>query len=139
MRRDLHWVLSRLTGYAGVMNYMGARFTAEEKALVPFLGEVGERGLFYLDDGSSTKSLAPEVGEGLRVPVVTADRIVDLDRSTSGIERALAELEAIAAARGVAVGVASAFPASVEAIAQWAVGAKERGVFIVPASAALAN
>ena len=139
MRRDLHWVLSRLTGYAGVMNYMGARFTAEEKALVPFLGEVGERGLFYLDDGSSAVSLAPEVGEGLRVPVVTADRIVDLDRSKSEIERALAELEAIASARGVAVGVASAFPASVAAIAAWAGGAKARGVFIVPASAALAN
>jgi polysaccharide deacetylase 2 family uncharacterized protein YibQ len=137
-RRDLHWVLSRLTGYAGVMNYMGARFTAEERALVPFLGEVGERGLFYVDDGSSAASLAPAVGEGLRVPVLTADRIVDQDRSAAEIERNLTELEAIAGTRGVAVGVASAFPASVEAIARWARGTKERGVFIVPASAALA-
>ena len=29
-RQDLHWVLGRMTSYAGVMNYMGARFTSDE-------------------------------------------------------------------------------------------------------------
>ena len=55
-RTILHWALGRMTAYAGVMNHMGARFTSDERALVPFLGEIGERGLFYLDDGSSPQS-----------------------------------------------------------------------------------
>lgn len=139
MRDDLHWALGRLTGYAGVMNYMGARFTADERALVPLIGEIGERGLYFLDDGSSAESRTDAVGEGLRVPVLRADRIVDQDRSAGGIERALDELEAIAATRGHALGVASAFPASVEAIARWAKEAETRGVALVPASAILAN
>jgi uncharacterized protein len=135
----LHWVLGRMTGYAGVMNYMGARFTADEHALVPFLGEVGERGLYYLDDGSSPQSRASVVGEGLRVPVLVADRVVDVSRDAEEIERELSALEAIARTRGVAIGVASAFPVSVETIARWTRDAALRGVVIQPASAAIEN
>lgn len=138
-RQDLHWALGRMTSYAGVMNYMGARFTSDERALVPFLGEIGERGLFYLDDGSSQQSLAAKVGEGLNVPVMTADRIVDADRSPDAIDRELAALEAVARARGLAIGVASAFPASVEVVSRWVADAKTRGIVIVPASAAIGS
>ncbi len=136
-RQDLHWALGRMTAYAGVMNHMGARFTSEENALVPFLGEIGERGLFYLDDGSSPESLAATIGEALQVPVLTADRVVDRDRSPEAIERELIALEAIAHTRGLAIGVASAFPASVEAVARWVDAARARGIVIVPASAAI--
>lgn len=136
-RENLHWVMSRVAGYVGVMNHMGARFTAEETALLPFLGEVGERGLFYLDDGSSPRSRAAEIGEALRVPVLTADRILDRSRAPADIQTELAALEATARTRGLAIGVASAFPASVEAIAEWATQAQDRGIFLVPASAAI--
>jgi polysaccharide deacetylase 2 family uncharacterized protein YibQ len=138
-RQDLHWVLSRMTSYAGVMNHMGSRFTSDERALVPFLGEIGGRGLFYLDDGSSPQSLASSVGQALDVPVLTADRILDVARTPAAIEKELAALEAVARVRGVAVGVASAFPESVEAIARWAADAASRGIIIVPASAAAAS
>ncbi len=135
-RQDLHWVLSRMTGYAGVMNHMGARFTADDRALLPFLGEIGERGLFYLDDGTSPRSQAEAVGANLRVPVLTAHRILDRSRSAADIERELNALEAAARANGLAIGVASAFPVSVETIARWAEAAESRGIFLVPASAA---
>jgi polysaccharide deacetylase 2 family uncharacterized protein YibQ len=136
-QRNLAWLLGRATGYAGVMNYMGARFTSDDKALLPFLGEIGRRGLFYLDDGSSPQSVADRVGEALAVPVVTADVILDRDRSPQAIERELAALESQARERGLAVGVASAFPASVEAVAGWAREAAGRGIVIIPASAAI--
>ncbi|MBA3516498.1 MAG: divergent polysaccharide deacetylase family protein [Rhizobiales bacterium] len=136
-QNDLQWALSRMTSYAGVMNYMGARFTSEDQAVLPFLGEIGERGLYYLDDGSSPASRAAALGKVLEVPVVTADRIIDRDRSPGEIERELRALETTARSRGVAVGVASAFPGSIEAIAAWAEGAEARGIVLVPASAAI--
>ena len=138
-RQDLHWALGRMTAYAGVMNHMGGRFMADERALVPFLGEIGERGLFYLDDGSTEQSLAATIGQALNTPVLTADRILDRQRSPGAVEKELAALEAIARVRGVAIGVASAFPASVEAIARWAADATARGIIIVPASAAIGS
>ena len=134
---DLKWILSRITSYAGVMNYMGGRFTSDEAALVPFLGEIGSRGLFYLDDGTSAESLAEPVGQALAVPAMSADLVLDGDRSPAGIRRQLAALEAIALTQGVAIGVASAFPASIEAIAAWAESVEARGIVMVPASAAL--
>lgn len=136
-RRDLEWALGRMTSYTGVMNHMGARFTSDEKAMVPFLGEVGKRGLFYLDDGSSEQSLAEKIGGALAVPVLSADRIVDRDRAPQAIERELMALEAIAKTSGLAVGVASAFPDSVETISRWVSEAQARGIVIVPASAAV--
>ena len=48
---DLHWLMERFTGYAGIMNFMGGRFTADEKALSPALADIAQRGLFFLDDG----------------------------------------------------------------------------------------
>ena len=136
-QQDLHWILGRATGYAGVMNHMGARFTSEEGALLPFLGAIGERGLFYLDDGSSPRSVAPRAGEILQVPVVVGDLVVDRGRSPDAIERELAALESLARRDGLAVWVASAFPISVQVIARWARGAQARGIVVVPASAAI--
>jgi len=136
-RDDLHWVLSRMTGYAGVMNHMGARFTADDTALLPILGEIGERGLYYLDDGTSPRSRAEAIGEALQVPVVTADRTLDRRRGATDIKSELAALEAIARTKGLAVGVASAFPTSVETIAAWVRDVESRGIFVVPASAAI--
>ena len=49
----LQWFMSRLQGYVGIANYMGARFTASEQALSPVLRETAKRGLIYFDDGSS--------------------------------------------------------------------------------------
>lgn len=135
--QDLAWNLARMTSYAGVMNYMGGRFTSDEKALGPVLGEIGARGLFYLDDGSSPQSRAAALGGTLQVPVVTADSIVDAERSPEAIERQLAGLEATARSRGVAVGVATAFPTTLKAVESWAKGAAERGIALVPATAAL--
>ncbi len=135
-RENLHWALARMTSYAGVMNHMGGRFLEDEHAVVPFLGEIGERGLFYLDDGSAQDSLAGRIGAALKVPVVTADKTIDRIRTPSAIEKELAGLETMARTRGLAVGVASAFPASIEVISRWVREAQARGIVVIPASAA---
>ena len=57
---NLSWLLSRATNYVGVVNYMGARFTTEPQAMASLLDALGKRGLLYLDDGSSPRSLAAD-------------------------------------------------------------------------------
>ncbi|HHZ10136.1 MAG TPA: divergent polysaccharide deacetylase family protein, partial [Rhizobiales bacterium] len=46
--KNLRWALSRTTNYTGVMNYMGARFTADAAAMAPVMDELGRRGLLYV-------------------------------------------------------------------------------------------
>jgi polysaccharide deacetylase 2 family uncharacterized protein YibQ len=133
----LQWLLSRITSYTGVMNYMGARFTSEETALRRLLADLAARGLYFVDDGSSPRSKAQNVGEAIGAPVLAADLVLDERRSRADIDQALSRLEEMAGSRGLAIGVASAFPTTIEALADWIPKAEGRGLVIVPASAAL--
>ena len=130
----LHWLLSRLQGYVGVMNLMGARFTANEAALSPVLRDVAKRGLLYLDDGTAPTSVAAQIAGSIQAPFLKADLVIDTAPNWSEIDAALAKLETIAAERGSAVGIASASPVSIERIARWAKAAESRGIKIVPLS-----
>jgi hypothetical protein len=131
----MHWLMSRFQGYVGVANLMGARFTATETALAPVLREVSKRGLVYLDDGTSPRSLASQIAGANNMPFAKAHVVIDAAPTQAEVERALARLEAIARERGVAVGVANALPLSIEHIAQWAKSAEGRGFSIVPITA----
>ena len=134
-RDRLYWALSRITNYTGVMNYMGARFVADAAAMRPFLGELGRRGLMFLDDGSSANSLGREMAQGQRVPYAAADLIIDGERDRGAILKRLDEAERTARAQGSAIAIGSAFDVTVEAVRQWIGEAKRRGIEIVPVSA----
>jgi polysaccharide deacetylase 2 family uncharacterized protein YibQ len=135
----LHWLMSRLQGYVGIANTMGARFAASEQALAPVLRETAKRGLIYLDDGSSPRSLASQIAGANNVAFARADLLIDSVPSAADIDRALGRLEAIARERGVAVGFANALPISIERIAKWAKAAESRGVLLVPITAVVAK
>jgi len=131
----LHWQMSRLAGYVGIANYMGARFTTSEQALAPILREAAMRGLIYVEDGSAPRSVAGEIANANNLPFAKADVMIDAVPSAGEIDRALARLERTARERGMAVGVANALPASIDRIAAWAKGMDNRGVLLVPISA----
>jgi len=131
----LYWHLSRFQGYAGIANFMGARFTSAEQALAPVLKEAARRGLIYVDDGSSPRSLAGQIAGANHLPFAKAEVVLDAVPASVHIDRALAKLEALARQHGSAVGIASALPASIDRIAQWAKAAEARGMVLVPITA----
>ncbi|RWF65945.1 MAG: divergent polysaccharide deacetylase family protein [Mesorhizobium sp.] len=133
--KNLRWALSRTTNYTGVMNYMGARFSADAAAMGPLMAELGRRGLAYVDDGSSARSLAPDLALKNGVPFVAGDTSIDAVRDRGAILKKLDELEAAARAKGFAVGIGSAFDLTVDTVSAWVGEAKKRGVEIVPISA----
>ena len=131
----LYASLGKMTNYVGVMNYMGARFTGDKAAMEPFIAELGRRGLMYLDDGSSARSLGKDTAYFAGVPAATANVLLDQNQDPAAIAGELDMLEKVARAQGSAIGVASAFEQSVGAIAAWIVAAQKRGIEIVPVSA----
>ncbi len=131
----LHWLMSRFQGYVGVANYMGSRFTASEPAFAPVLREVAKRGLMYLDDGSSPRSLAGQIAVGNGLPFVKANATLDSVPTPNEIDRALMRLETMARDKGIAIGVATALPVSIARIAKWAKAVRSRGFLLVPISA----
>jgi hypothetical protein len=133
--KNLRWVLGRTTNYTGVMNYMGARFLANDKAMEPFMKELYDRGLMFLDDGTSARSLAADISKADRVPYAEGDAVIDTDQSRSEILKKLDNLERTARARGFAIGTGSAFDVTVDAVTSWVDEATIRGIEIVPVSA----
>jgi hypothetical protein len=130
----LHWFMSRVQGYVGVTSLMGARFAATDSALSPVIREIGKRGLIWFDDGTSPRSVAGQISGANNVAFAKADTVLDAVPTAAEIDNALARLEATARNRGVAIGVASALPVTVERITQWAKAAQARGVMLVPVS-----
>jgi polysaccharide deacetylase 2 family uncharacterized protein YibQ len=133
--RNLDWSLSRITNYTCIMNYMGAQFTADEKAMTTLMAELAKRGLGYLDDGSSARSLAPDLALKNGVPFAVADTTIDGVQDRGEILKKLDQLERTARAKGFAVGTGSAFQVTVDTVSAWVGEAKKRGIEIVPISA----
>ena len=135
--KRLQWLMSRFTGYVGVTNQMGAKFEAARDSFLPVLEEIKARGLLYLDDGSAPHSTAGQIAGALGLDYSVANIEIDGVQSPADIAKALARLEALAKERGCAIGVASAKPATVKQLAEWAAKLEGKGIVLVPISAAV--
>ncbi len=133
----LYWHLGRLQGYAGIANFMGARFIATDAAMQPVIREAAKRGLGYFDDGSAPRSVAGALAAGQAMPFVKGDVAVDAVPTSAEIDRALAKLESLAKDRGFAVGTASALPISIERIGIWIKTLEAHGVMLAPLTTAM--
>lgn len=131
----LFWLMARFGGYVGMINHMGARFTASGGDFSPFMEELGARGLGYLDDGSSNRSLAPQLAAGNKVPFARADTVLDSNPARASILAALNGLESKAKADGKAIGIISALPVSLGVLSEWSASLKDKGITLVPVSA----
>jgi len=128
----LHWQMSRFQGYVGIVSYMGARFTGSEPSLAPVLRETAKRGLIYVDDGASPRSVAGQLASSQNLPFAKTDVVIDAVPTPVEIDRALARLEMAARDHGTAVGLATALPGTVTRIAEWAKKVEARGFVLVP-------
>ncbi|MGB6237233.1 MAG: divergent polysaccharide deacetylase family protein, partial [Bradyrhizobium sp.] len=126
----------RFQGYAGIANFMGARFVATDTAMAPIVKEAAKRGLGYFDDGSA-RSVAPSLMAAQAVPFARADVTIDGVPTSAEIDRQLAKLEGLAKERGLAVGVASALPISIERITAWTKTLDSHGLLLVPLTTAM--
>ena len=132
---NLHKALGEITNYTGVMNYLGGRFLSDPAAMEPVMRDLGKRGLLFLDDGTSAQSKTATVAKGTELPYAFADLQLDGQLDINAILQKLDELERIARKNGQAIGVASAFDESVDAIAKWSEEATMRGIEIVGVAA----
>lgn len=131
----LFWLMARAGGYVGVINNMGAKFTSSATDLGPFMEELGSRGIGYLDDGSSNRSVSRQLAVANQVPFARASLALDVNPSRSAILSQLQNLVALAQEQGQAIGVISALPISINTLSSWASQVEEMGILMVPASA----
>ena len=129
---NLEWVLSRFPGYVGAIGVVGGmrgeRFAAMEQSYLALQESLRNRGLLFVD-------ARPGVAGPGRAWGRSVDVILDEPATRTEIERRLGELEAIAKARGSALGLAhAATPVVVDRLVAWAAGLERRGVALAPIS-----
>ena len=71
------------------------------------------------------------------MPFAKADFTIDAVPTSAEIDRTLLKLETLAKERGIAVGVASALPISIERLAAWIKTLDGRGIMLVPLTTAM--
>lgn len=133
--KRLDWLLSQVSGYVGVINHMGSKFTASETAVTPFLEDIKARGLMFVDSRASRFSMAAQVSRRLSLPRAINNRYIDNRLNADAIAQHLSGLENTARTYGAALGVARAYPITLRQINTWAKTLEERGFVLVPVSA----
>jgi hypothetical protein len=136
---DLHWSMSRITNYVGVVNFLGGKFVTETAAMKPVFDDLAGRGLLFVDDGSIKNSLTKEAANQSLLPYARASVQIDAIRTRADIARQLKLLGEEAKRTGMAIGVANAFPESIELIAKFATEAGAKGIEITPVSAIVSD
>lgn len=133
--KRLRWVLSRTSGYVGVINDMGARFTTSSRHLDPVLGELKRRGLMFVDSGASLRSVAARMATRIGLARAINNRFIDVKASREAIDQRLSEIERIARTSGHALGVGTPYPVTFERVGRWLRGFEKKGLILVPVSA----
>jgi len=131
----LQWVLSRFTGYAGLVNSQGSKYLASLKDMDVLFGAVQTRGLYFMDNGQSDQSVARDAARANGTAFTRADMQIDQMPSKDAIDGQLAELEKQAQQKGVAIAVATAYPVTLERLKAWALTLEQKGLVLVPTSA----
>ena len=131
----LDWLLSRTSGYVGVTNFMGDKFTSSPESLVPVLEALRDRGLMFLDARTSRESVAGDLATQIELPRALNNRFLDNEASRIAIDARLLELEEIAKTVGYAVGIGFPYPVTLERIARWSATLDAKGIDLAPMSA----
>ena len=130
---DLTWLMSRFNGYDGVTNLLGAPVTTNAATMSEVLKTTGSRNLFFVDDGTSKRSLAPSLAAQLNVAAAQVDVVLDATADPSVVRANLESLVTIARRKGQAIGMASGLPEHLAAIARFA-SDLPKDVTLVPVS-----
>jgi polysaccharide deacetylase 2 family uncharacterized protein YibQ len=108
--RSFEASFARVPFAQGTNNHMGSRFTAERDLMRTILRPLKDRGLFFVDSRTTSKSVALDEARKMGLPAAERDVFLDADEDRSRIRGRLIELFQKARKKGHAVGICHPFP-----------------------------
>ncbi|NQV55424.1 MAG: divergent polysaccharide deacetylase family protein [Rhodospirillales bacterium] len=132
--KRLDWVLGRFTGYVGVNNHMGSKFTSDAANMRVVLQELKRRGLFFLDSRTSPLSKGETIAREIGMPSASRNVFLDNEPEFEQVMRRLEETEQVAMRNGSAVAIGHPKDATLVALAKWLPAIAAKGFTLVPVS-----
>ncbi|OPZ59316.1 MAG: Divergent polysaccharide deacetylase [Deltaproteobacteria bacterium ADurb.Bin510] len=126
--------LDSLPMVKGLNNHEGSRVTQNRVLMEAVLGELKNRGLFFVDSLTTSKSVGREVARENGVPVAVRQVFLDNEQNPAYIKGQLARLEKVARKNGGAIAICHPHNATVSTLESELPAMQRRGVRIVPVS-----
>jgi uncharacterized protein len=131
----LHRVLGQMGGYVGVISHMGSLLSKDVEKLRPILEILKSRGLMFVDNGATKKTIAPKLATSVGVPRAMTDVVLDSVLTPAAIDAKLSQLERLARERAATVATTGPYPMVIKRLARWAKTLKEKKLALAPISA----
>jgi len=127
--------LDRFSGYVGINNHMGSKFTAYAPGMMLVMEELRRRGLLFIDSLTTERSVGLELAHRYGVP--TAGRNVFLDNAGDliSVDLQLTRTEEVARKKGNAIAIGHPRDATIQALAAWLPTLEKKGFVLVPVTA----
>ena len=133
----LEWLMSRGQGYVGFIAPQSEVFSASIDEFKGILQVLEKRGVALVMGHEAVSADTTELLNTSKTVYSVADVLIDEDLSTTAIQARLLTLEKQATKRGYAVGVAQAFPLTVQQLAAWSAQLQKDGYELAPLSAVI--
>ncbi|OSQ35292.1 hypothetical protein THS27_24510 [Thalassospira sp. MCCC 1A01428] len=131
---EMTWMLDRFTGYVGVNNHMGSKFTSDPERMAVVMQVMKSRGLMFLDSRTSAKSVGYQEAGKYSVPAIERDVFIDDADDAGKISAMLDRVEHVASKRGYAVAIGHPRDLTLEALTKWIPKMQAAGFVFVPAT-----
>jgi len=132
IRKTIAGDLDNWSGYVGINNHMGSKFTKDRARMNVVMDELKARGLLWLDSKTIGDTVGPSAAKAAGVPFVERDIFLD---NTETVEAVTAQLEALvtaAKAHGTAIGIGHPHDATFTALRAWLPHLAGRGITLLP-------
>ncbi|HIJ38633.1 MAG TPA: divergent polysaccharide deacetylase family protein, partial [Rhodospirillaceae bacterium] len=131
--------LDRFTGYVGINNHMGSKFTAFAPGMRLLMAELHRRGLLFIDSMTTEHSVGMALSRQAGVPSAARNVFLDNDADIASVKTQLTRLEDLARHQGMAVAIGHPRDATIAALAVWLPSLAEKGLVLVPVTAIVRN
>lgn len=115
----------------GVNNHMGSKATSDLRVMRLVMGRLKEKGLFFVDSNTSSKTVAPRVAKELGLRFAQRDVFLDNELNTLAIKRQLVEAKEYALKYGEVVVIGHDKKITLEAIRDMAPQFEKEGIRFV--------
>ena len=131
----LNWGLNQFSGFVGINNHMGSRFTSNLEGMRTVMQELKKRKLIFLDSVTSGSTKGQIAANQIGVPFIARNIFLDHIDDVNEIKRQLDAVKRLAKKQGFAVAIGHPSDATIEVLDLWLTEIENENFQLVPISA----
>jgi polysaccharide deacetylase 2 family uncharacterized protein YibQ len=126
--------LDAFTGYDGVNNHMGSRFTTYRPGLELLMTELERRHVYFMDSRTTSRSIAEQVAREHHLQTTHRDVFIDNEETGKFVADELNHAEDVARVTGSVVAIGHPHDATLASLEVWLATLEKKGFKVVPLS-----